>query len=64
MQIAAVPAGSECSVELFASGTSKGKVYIGQAYFGAAVGDYVTLKWNLGISLDDTAYEIQVLPAS
>ena len=64
VEIATVAAGVEYSVELFADGTSKGKVYIGQASSGAAIGNYVTIKWNLGTSLASSVYEIQVLPAA
>ena len=55
-------AGQEYSVELFADGTSKGTVYIGQDPSTPAVDDYVIVKWDLGTSLDDSVYEIQVLP--
>ncbi|MDQ1281428.1 MAG: hypothetical protein QG670_2693, partial [Thermoproteota archaeon] len=49
------------TVELFADGVSKGTAYIEQ---GAAsvVADFVTIKWNLGASLNSAVYEIQVLP--
>ena len=60
--VATVSAGQEYSVELFQGGTSKGKIYIGQVT-GTQVGDYAILKWDLGTSLDDQVYEIQVLPA-
>ena len=63
VEIATVQAGLEYSVELFADGTTKGKVYIGQAASGAAEGDYVTVKWDLGTSLASAVYEVQVLPA-
>lgn len=60
--VATVAAGQEYTVELFQDGTTKGTVYIGQVT-GTSVDDYVTIKWDLGTSLDDNVYEIQVLPA-
>ena len=61
-KIATTSASQEYSVELFADGTTKGTVYIGQDPSSPAVDDYVTVKWDLGTSLDDSVYEIQVLP--
>jgi len=62
VEIATVSAAQDYSVELLANGVSQGTVYIGQDSSGAAIADYVTIKWDLGTSLDDSVYEIQVLP--
>jgi len=62
IEIATPSAGKAYSVELFAGGISKGKVYIGQGG-SPAVGKYATIKWNLGTSLASQVYEVQVLPA-
>ena len=62
VKVKTTSANQKYSVELFAGGTSKGKVYIGQGA-SPAVNDYVTVKWDLGTSLDDQVYEVQVLPA-
>ena len=51
----------EYTVELLAGGTSKGTVYVEQGAT-SVIADYVTIKWDLGTSLDDAVYEIKVLP--
>jgi len=62
IEITTLSAGKTYSVELFAGGISKGKVYIGQGA-SPVVGNYVTIKWDLGTSLASQVYEVQVLPA-
>lgn len=61
VEIDVVQGGDEYIVELYADGVSEGTVYIKQALAGAAINDYVTIKWDLGSSLDDSVYEIQIL---
>jgi hypothetical protein len=61
VEIDVVSGGDVYIVELYADGYSMGTVYIEQASTGAAVNDYVTIKWDLGSSLDDSVYEIQIV---
>jgi len=60
VEIDVVSGGDVYIVELYADGSSMGTVYIEQDS-GAVVNDYVIIKWDLGSSIDDSVYEIQIV---